>query len=297
MAEFNFSVDSTALEVIRNTDLKANFKEAKAFIVELVKPYKNAVVTEDGVAGAKADRARLNKIGKQIDDYRKMVKKTYNEPLKIFEEGVKELTGEISDASANLDRQVKIFEEAKKEAKMLDLRNYFEEHEKQHPDYISWGQIMDERWGNATFDVEEAQTRIDQAIKDSDTAVNTILALGSEFEVSVLNEYKQTHDIYRALNLNSQLIETAKRRKEQEERMIRMREEQRIREEAIRRKQAEQAAEVKAQLEQEMQADPKSFDSEEPVVVQKKLLITATADAFKELEEYMMLHFISWKEL
>ena len=297
MAEFNFSVDSTALEVIRNTDLKANFKEAKDFIVELVKPYKNAVVTEDGVAGAKADRARLNKIGKQIDDYRKMVKKTYNEPLKIFEDGVKELTGEIADASANLDRQVKIFEEAKREAKLLDLRNYFEEHEKQYPDYISWSQIADERWGNATFAVEDAQFCIDQAIRDSDTAVNTILALHSEFEVSVLNEYKQTHDIYRALNLNSQLIDTAQRRKEQEERMARMREEQRVREEAVRRKQEEQAVAVKAQVEKEMQAEPETFDSEKPVVVQKKLLITATADAFKELEEYMMLHFISWKEV
>lgn len=292
MAELNFTIDNTALEQVRTIDLKANFDEMKAGLTAFAEPYKNLVVTEDSISESKNDRARLRKIATSIEDRRKLVKKIYNEPVKVFEARCKELTDILTTAATNIDIQVKAFEERKRDEKMFDLLTYFNDHEKQHPDYIKWEQIKDDRWGNATFSIDDAKSMIDQAIVDSDTAVSTILSLHSEYEVSILNEYRNTHNIYKALSLNDQLAETARRRKEQEERMAKMREEQARRAAEMSR----QAKEVREQIEAEKKAEPESFE-DKPVVVRKTLQITATVEGMKALEEFMRLHFISYKEI
>ena len=106
MAELNFIVDQTALEVIRNTQLSANFAEMKEALTEFIEPYTHVIVSEDGIAEAKADRAKINSVAKHIDDYRKLVKKVYTEPLKLFEDKCKELTSICDKGKVNIDEQL-----------------------------------------------------------------------------------------------------------------------------------------------------------------------------------------------
>ena len=217
MAELRFVIDNNALDIIRNTPINANFDEMKAALTEFVEPYENLIVSEDAIPEAKADRAKLNKVEKSIDEYRKMVKRAYTEQFSGFEDKCKELTGIVSKASSKIDMQVKAFEERRKDEKILELRLYFNE-VNTNPEYCTWEQIENPKWGNATYDFYLAKNDILTAVKATSEDIAFIKELHSEFEMSLLQRYKETHRLADAVALNGQLYK-AKERAERERQM------------------------------------------------------------------------------
>lgn len=221
MAELQFKVDTTALQTIQSTELKANFEEMTEALTEFVKPYESIIVTADGISMAKVDRAKLRSVAKHVDDYRKMVKRTYTEPLKEFEDQCKKLNAIIDRGISNLDGQVKMFEQKRREEKLWSLNEYFDDVQKRmkHPEYASWEHVMDERWGNVTFDSEQAKRDIDLACFRIDHDVQSIVDLGSEFEVALLDNYRKSHLLYETLQMNDRLVADKKRKEEQQKRL------------------------------------------------------------------------------
>lgn len=200
-----FEVDNDSLAVVKNTVINANFDETKKNLLELIEPYKTMVVIKDGISEAKSDRARIRKVASSIDECRKMVKKVYTEPLAIFENKCKELTSICKEGADNLDVQIKEYEEIEKNEKIHNLEYFFDEQEKKHGEYITFADVYDERWRNSTFDIETAKDIIREAIKKTDTEVDIILELQSDFELSLLMDYKATHDIVAVLKKKSEL--------------------------------------------------------------------------------------------
>lgn len=221
MAELQFKIDTTALQTIQSTELKANFEEMTEALTEFVKPYESIIVTDDGIGMAKVDRAKLRSVAKHVDDYRKMVKRTYTEPLKEFEDQCKKLNAIIDRGISNLDGQVKMFEQKRREEKLWSLNEYFDDVQKKmkHPEYASWEQVMDERWGNVTFDSEQAKRDIDLACFRIDHDVQSIVDLDSEFEVALLDNYRKSHLLYETLQMNDRLVADKKRKEEQQKRL------------------------------------------------------------------------------
>lgn len=214
MAELNFVVDNTALETVRNTPIKANFDEMKKGLTELVAPYKNVIVTEDGITNAKSDRARLRKVENSIDEYRKTVKRVYSEPLKVFEGKCNELASICKEASNHLDVQIKAFELKVKEQKKADLKAYFTDTASLYADYISFEEIFNEKWLNSTYAVETIKQEINSSIAKTASDVNCICGLSSPFGETLLDEYKKTKDLARCIQLNTRLTEQAKAEEE-----------------------------------------------------------------------------------
>lgn len=214
MAELNFIVDQTALDKIRNTQLTANFSELKEALTEFVEPYKHLIVSEDAISSAKSDRAKINGVSKHIDDYRKMVKKLYTEPLKAFEDNCKALTSICAEGIQNIDTQVAEFENKRKEAKLEMLKEYYAQKEIQHPEYVTFDMTLLPKWENKTTSIEACKEYIDTVIYNTDTEVNGILALKSEWELSLLDDYKKTHDFFSALALHERLTDSKRREEE-----------------------------------------------------------------------------------
>lgn len=221
MAELNFKVDSNALQVIQNTKLDANFSEMETALKEFVAPYESLIVTEDAVSMAKSDRAKLRSIANNIDSYRKSVKSIYTTPLKEFEEKCKKLTGIIDNGVSNLDKQVKEYELKRREEKLFLLRDYFDNAQKsmKHPEYISWEFVYNEKWGNATFSVDNAHKDIDNACMSIDRDVDQIISLSSDFQVALLDNYKNTHDVFGTFQMQERLA-AQKLREEQRQREL-----------------------------------------------------------------------------
>lgn len=85
---------------------------------EITAKYQNLVVTEEIIPSIKKEVADLNKLVKQMEDQRKSIKNTYNEPYNAFETKIKEVTTIISGTVDGLKIQLDVFEKKRKQEKM-----------------------------------------------------------------------------------------------------------------------------------------------------------------------------------
>lgn len=217
--EFSISTDLTPL---RNFDIRANFEECKAWLDENLAPYRTMVVTEDGIASAKKYRASIRAVAARIDECRKMAKEAAMQSYKPFEEKCKALTALCDESAANLDGQIKAFDEAKKAEKGERLRAFFNQSVGEMDDYLTFENIFNPRWLNATYAEEQARKDIICEIAKCANAVESLRTLHSEFEMTLLDEFRRTHDLAGCLKKNENLT----RIKEIEEARKRMRREQ-----------------------------------------------------------------------
>lgn len=255
MSEVSFIVDQAGLDVIRNTHINANFNECKAALAEMIAPYKNLIVSEDAIAEAKNDRAKIRKVAQRIDDVRKTVKKVYTEPLALFEADCKELTEICMEGVNNLDAQVKAVEQAEKDAKIAELRAFYDAAESDEAkDYCPWESICNPKWGNKGFVISQAQSEISDALEKTERDLESIRTMGGEDVPYLLDCYRQTRDIGVVIRKSAEL-KTAREREAQRKR------------EAEERQRERDAARTAAEAEKETaRAEPKRETEYAPAV-------------------------------
>lgn len=196
MPDVEFKLTGNALAVVQDATLDANFDECAAALREMMAPYASLVVTEDGVSAAKADRAKIRKVASRIDETRKEVKKAYQAPLTAFEARCKELTGICDEAAGNLDNQVKNFERQQKDAKIAEIKSYFEANVSDDAKpYLPWEAVFEKKWENATVTVDRAKLDVDTAVERCEKELYTIREMKSPFEAALLDTYRETHDL------------------------------------------------------------------------------------------------------
>lgn len=211
MAEVNFQVDEKSIAVASAIRITANFDETEAQLREMLAPYERMVVTEDSVGTAKSDLARIRKLKKSLDDYRKSVKKAFTAPVTAFEARVKQLTAIADGAEDNLSAQINDYAERAKAEKYAALKAFFNDVAEDVRGYVTFEQISNPRWGNTTFDTDDAKEEIRAAVGRILDGLNAIRDLGSPYETSLLDEYKRNHDLTAALRKHRELTELAQR--------------------------------------------------------------------------------------
>ena len=281
MRELRFVVDDNAVETVRNTKLTANFDEMKEALIEFTEPYKGIIVSADEISVAKSDRAKIRSVAKKIDDYRKMIKRAYTEPLKQFEDKCKQLTTICDEASDNIDKQIKTFEQIRKEEKISSLKEYYTKANNPYPDYATWEYLYDERWGNVTYNIDTAKKDIDEGIDRISTEIKTVKSLRSEFELMLLDHYKQSHEIISTLALNERLIEQKKQKEEAERRR-----QERLAEIEAERKRQEEMAKAAPPVVQEETIEP---EPQVEVVQEEPEHFIGNFRVYGTYEELMML--------
>lgn len=238
--EFKLTTDLTP---IKETVLTANFEEVEAQLRELMQPYEKLVLREEDISEGKNTLARIRRVEKTIDDYRKSIKKDFTAPLAAFEEKCKALTAVCYESETNLSEQINKYAEQRKAEKLAGLRAFFDDNIGTLAPYLSFEQVQNPKWGNVTYTVEQAQQEIAQAMDMCADGVDAIRGLGSEFEATLLTAYAKNHDLAAVMKMNSELAETKKReaaRREAEE--ARRREAEAARKEAEEREKARQEA-------------------------------------------------------
>lgn len=209
--EVSFEVKQEALAVVRGLSIEANFEEVKAWLTEAIEPYKSAIVTEDGISGAKADRAKIRKVAERIEQVRKTVKAEYNKSLAPFEAKCKELVAICDDGSGNLDRQVKAFEEREREAKLNDLRADYDSYGGDEARaYCPWERIFNPKWGNKGYSAEAAKGEIHYFLDETADNLRHIRSFGGEDAAYLLDTYKATRDMGAVMRKAGELAETRK---------------------------------------------------------------------------------------
>lgn len=263
----------TDLDKVIPQSLDFNFEEVKAWLSENLSVYRNMVVTEDAIAAAKTDKAKIRKISSAISEQRIAVKKRYLEPYQVFEANMKELSGMCDEASKNIDDQLKKFEEQRKAQKRNDLLAFYQT--QNAPAWLTFERIENPRWMNVTFSMDEAHKEITEKVSAINADIESISGFDAEFADEMLLEYRKTLNVSGAIQRGNEL----RRMKQEIERRIaeqkavekartaeREEAERRRAEAAIAAKQAREAAEMAEQTEEPMQ-EPAEQPEEEPVQI------------------------------
>lgn len=137
-----------------------NKAEFEAAISEAVKDYQGLAYTDDQIKEAKADRAELNKLKKAIDERRKAVKKAISAPYDEFEKEVREVTQKLDAAVAQIDAQVKAYEEKQKEEKKAAIEKCFRSKVGPLETTVTFDRIFDPKWLNATVTMKTIDTEM-----------------------------------------------------------------------------------------------------------------------------------------
>lgn len=198
MPEIQFEV-TTDLTPVVSTEIQTNFEAVKEWLTEELAPYATMVVTEDSIADGKKTRAAIRKVGDSIDAQRKAIKKIWMKPYEDYEAKCKELTGIVNGAVSNIDGQIKAMENEMKEQKRQRLSDLFDDNAYDVADYITFDDIFDPKWLNASFSEIEAANIMVGKIEEFKEGLEAIRGMNSPYEASMLSEYSKTHSVSKAM--------------------------------------------------------------------------------------------------
>lgn len=249
-------------------EIDFNFDELKTALNGKLEEYRGLVYTDDSIKLAKDDRAALNKLNKSIDAKRKAVKNKCMEPYTKFEEKIKELQELIKEPIAEIDTQIKDFEERKREEKQAKIEAYYSRAVTLYtvdgvngiPNIMPLTKIQKPQWANTSYSMKSIEAEIDNEVARIKQEVDVIKNLGTEFEGELIVEYRKNPSLAETMIYKSKLEEMKRRveerkRKEEEER--KQREERELEEKKQREieKQRQIEEERQAQIEIEIQKE------------------------------------------
>lgn len=190
----------------------SNCEELKIWAIETTAADKSLILqSQEDFDKAEKRCADINRIIKTIDQKRKEVKKAYNEPYEVFEGKLKEVTATLNEARDNLWGQIKAAENEEKQKKESELRVFWENlNSDTLGGYRSWEQIFNPKWLNRTTKREVAENEMRDIFSLTVSDVAAIKALYSEFQVSLIDYYKQGHSISEVIAYNNRLNEQNK---------------------------------------------------------------------------------------
>lgn len=257
-------------EYQRPESILFNYEELKAEITEKTKMYETLVYTDDQIKDAKADKAKLNKLKKTLNDERIRLEKEYLEPFNDFKSKINEIIRIIDKPVAVIDKQVKEFEDKKKQDKYDAIKAMWEELE--HPSELTLEKIYNSKWLNASTSMKSIQDTMTAAVEKFKQDIATLSNL-SEFGFEATEVYKSTLDVNKALYEAQRMSQIAKAKAEREAELERQRIE---REERARRAEEEARKIAEQEVKQEYQT-PDIVEVEEP-----KQVIESTDNSVNE---------------
>lgn len=192
-----------------------NFDELKTELTEKAAIYETMVFTDQELQLAKQTRADLNRVMKALNDERIKREKEFMKPFNDFKAQIKELIAIIEKASANIDKQVKEFEEQKKKEKLEAIERIWDE-VINHPAWLQCSDVFNTKWLNASVSMETVKKEIQEKVSKIETEIGIISDL-PEYSFEALDYYKRTLDLGGAIAETKRLADLAKRKAAEEE--------------------------------------------------------------------------------
>lgn len=200
-----------------------NFDELKREIGEALEKYSGLVYTDATIKDAKADRAALNKFKDALETKRKEVKKRLMIPYDDFAGQVKVLTGLIDFPLNEIDKQVKAYEEKKKEERLAALRKFYDFLWDGYDFYQSVlpfekAIVLKKEMLNASVNEKAAEGLLQDVLEKCKADLNAIAALQTGAnEPALIDYYKTCFDVNAVIKKAQDIKSAAEAKKLQEE--------------------------------------------------------------------------------
>lgn len=256
-----------------------NINEAKEYALELKKYYETLVFDEEQLDEAKKERASINKIVKNVSDYRKSIVAEFKKPIVEFENIAKETEKILKETSEFVDVQVKNFESKEKETRKENAQKIYEANIEELKDVIPFEKIFNDKWLNkGTWKEDNTSPLIEKEIieirEKVKSSLKAIEELNSEFELEVKSTFLQNFDLSEAIFKNNQL-------KEQKEKLTKAEEQKEI---------------IKNEKIENMLKEEIKEDVSDPIFTYT-LKITAPLSKQVKLREFLELNNMKFKKI
>ena len=188
-----------------------NADEIAKEVAEKVGYYKNLVYTEDQVAEAKKDRAKLRKFVTALKDKDREIKDRCLAPYEEFHNQMQKIISLVEEPAEMIDKQVKEYEEGQKRQKLAAINDLFEK--KGFQPWVTLERIMNPKWLNKTYSIKQIDadmTTIQHKIGEDILLING----QKEGMQAALSEYKRSMDVSAAVQAGNRYVE-AKRAEEE----------------------------------------------------------------------------------
>ena len=146
---------------VTSATVESNVNELDLYMQETKSKYSNWVVVESEITNAKEERAKLNKLEKNLSDIRKQVQKEGLTAINDFIEKIKESEKEIKQLSKNIDEQIKKFEEEEKELKKEEISEIIDNIFRENIDLKNY-LIISDKWLNKTYNINSIESEIQE---------------------------------------------------------------------------------------------------------------------------------------
>ena len=120
---------TTEMVITKRVDAQIdfNYEQAERYLESLIGDMKGWVIQQADLSFAKDTLADLNKLSKNVEDFRKKHKKEMEKPIKEFETKCKSLVEKINEVYSPLKLQYEGFEEKRKANKKVEVMALIEE--------------------------------------------------------------------------------------------------------------------------------------------------------------------------
>ena len=201
--------------------IEFNYEELKTEITGLAGKYTGIAYTEDQIKEAKADKAKLTKLKKAMNDERIRLERDYMAPFTEFKDQVNDLIKIVDGPIREIDGQLKRYEEDRKARKEEEILSYIDSIGGV-PGSIAPEKIFSSKWLNATYSMNAIKGEIDAAIDQIRENLDTLNGL-EEFSLNAILVYQDTLSLPAALaevkrqkNIRAMNDEAERRRAERE---------------------------------------------------------------------------------
>lgn len=212
------------IEIIIENDGQSgisNYEPLKQWALEQVSSYKGLIVQEEDIAAAKSDCARLRKVAKNANDLRISVKKEHDAKIATTVEQLEEIAEIFNEAAADIDAQVKGFDEKRKQQKNEEIGKIYEDSIEDMRELLPLEKLYNDKWMNKGFSLSDIQKEIKSLVEKAKENIRTIQGLGTKYESQMISAYLVRFDLGDALNKKTELekidAEMERRRKAAEE--------------------------------------------------------------------------------
>lgn len=185
--------------------IRWNEAEVQQNLTEMLAAYTGRVYTHETIKDAKADRAAVNKLDKQLGDAARSAKAFYMKPLEEFLQSTKQMQTRCKAVSGAIDQQVKAVEEAERQDKADALRTVYADCIGELREMIPFDRLLVPQWLNKTYDLAKANRELRKSVETRREELRLIRENCSEDAEACTTEY------LRGLNLNAALVEHSRR--------------------------------------------------------------------------------------
>lgn len=185
--------------------IRWNEAEVQQNLTEMLATYTGRVYTPETIKDAKADRAAVNKLDKQLSDAARSAKAFYMKPLEEFLQSAKQMQGQCKAVSGAIDAQVKAVEEAERQDKQDALRAVYADCIGELRELIPFDRLLVPQWLNKTYDLAKAGRELRKSVETRREELRLIRETCGEDAEACTTEY------LRELNLNAALVEHSRR--------------------------------------------------------------------------------------